>query len=134
MLFRSQIARGFRIAELDLDAAADPRAALKQALDFEDLIPGSIVRAPLTAADQALGYTGGTVTQMSIRSVNFARREVEAVDIQADYTRKLSLGEVRVYAVADGEAAGAPAEEQARVATAIFTTISGIAAGLQTAG
>lgn len=28
-----QIARGFRIAELDLDAAADPRAALKQALN-----------------------------------------------------------------------------------------------------
>ncbi len=33
-----------------------------------------------------------------------------------------------------GEAAAAPADELARVATAIFTTISGIAAGLQTAG
>lgn len=74
--------------------------SLQQQLDFEDLVPGAIVRAPLTPADQALGYTGGVITQMSLRSVNFARREVEAFDVQADYTRKTTIGEIRAYVVA----------------------------------
>lgn len=72
----------------------------QQLFDFEDALPGVLVRAPLTPADQALGYTGGVVTRINADAVNFARREVEAVDFQADYTRKTALGEFHVYAVA----------------------------------
>jgi outer membrane receptor protein involved in Fe transport len=74
--------------------------SFQQMLDFEDQIPGYIARAPLTPADQALGYTGGVVTMLSIRSINFARREVEAFDVQADYTRKTTIGEFRAYSIA----------------------------------
>lgn len=74
--------------------------SLQQALSNEDALPGVIVRAPLTAADQAAGYTGGAVTRVYLNGINIARREVEAVDIQADYTRKTMLGEFRAYAAA----------------------------------
>ncbi len=73
---------------------------LSQAFFYEDALPGLITRAPLTPADQALGYTGGVVQALDLRSVNIARRKVEAVDVQADYTRKFSLGEFRFYGVA----------------------------------
>ncbi len=71
-----------------------------QLFAFEDLFPGEIVRAPLTAADQALGYTGGVVVSYTLRANNIARRVVEAVDIQVDYTRKTSFGEFHAYAIA----------------------------------
>jgi iron complex outermembrane receptor protein len=74
--------------------------ANQQLLDYEEVLPGLVVRAPLTAADQVAGYTGGVITQLNTASVNVARRVVEAVDFQADYTRKTSLGEFHGYAVA----------------------------------
>ncbi len=74
--------------------------SIQQVFDFEDALPGLVTRAPLTPADQALGYTGGVVQAVDDRVVNFARRKVEAVDVQADYTRKFSLGEFRFYGVA----------------------------------
>lgn len=72
-----------------------------QLFAVEDLFPGEIVRAPLTPADQALGYTGGVVTAFSIaRAQNIARKVVEAVDFQLDYTRQTPLGEFQVSTVA----------------------------------
>lgn len=72
----------------------------QQLFDFEDVLPGVLVRAPLTPADQAFGYTGGVVTGIKATALNFARREVEAVDVQADYTRKTTWGEFNAYAIA----------------------------------
>lgn len=73
---------------------------IQQIFLTEDFLPGLITRAPLTPADQALGYTGGVVTQVDARFTNIARRKVEAVDLQADYTRKFALGEFHFYGVA----------------------------------
>lgn len=73
----------------------------QQLIDYEDsLATGSIVRAPLTAADAAAGYTGGVITAMTNLARNIARREVEAIDFQADYNRKTVMGEFSIYAVA----------------------------------
>jgi iron complex outermembrane receptor protein len=73
----------------------------QQQLDFEDYFPGMIGRAALTDADRALGYTGGAITAFNSGTVNLARKEVTAYDIQLDYTRKTAaLGEFRLYALA----------------------------------
>jgi len=73
----------------------------QQLLNAEDSLPaGSVVRDPLTPADQALGYTGGVITLLNEGFINVARRKVEAVDFQADYNRKTSIGEFHGYAVA----------------------------------
>ncbi len=61
-------------------------------IDLEDNFPGAIVRNPLTPADQALGYTGGTIRELNTGFVNIAHSLVEAVDIQADYTWETRLG------------------------------------------
>jgi iron complex outermembrane recepter protein len=72
-----------RIAKRDEMSSLAPQTALEN----EDLLPGSIVRAPLTAADQALGYTGGEIQSISTQLMNFARKQVEAWDFQVDYKR-----------------------------------------------
>lgn len=70
-------------------------------LAYEDRLPGLIVRAPLTPADQALGYTGGVITQMDFRAFNLAGKRVTAWDFQVDYTWKTSSwGEFQAYATA----------------------------------
>ena len=70
-------------------------------LDLEALFPDRVVRAPLSAADQALGYTGGVITQLNLRSLNLAGKRLEAWDVQADYTWKPGdWGEFQAYAVA----------------------------------
>lgn len=67
---------------------------------YEDLFPGRVTRSALTAGDQALGYTGGVITQINASMLNFARREVEAVDFQLDYTKATGWGEFHPYVVA----------------------------------
>jgi iron complex outermembrane receptor protein len=70
-------------------------------IDQEDALPGRVVRAPLTPADQALGYTGGLITLVNTSSANLSRKIVEAWDVQVDYTWKTaSFGEFEAYAVA----------------------------------
>jgi len=74
---------------------------ISQTLDYEDQLPGRIVRAPLTAQDQTLGYTGGAITQIDFRTLNIAGKRVTAWDFQADYTWKtVSWGEFQSYASA----------------------------------
>ncbi|WP_174273609.1 TonB-dependent receptor [Sphingomonas bacterium] len=51
-----------------------------------DRYPGRVVRAPLTAADTALGYTGGAFTSFNVTQINLFKSYVTAVDFQADYT------------------------------------------------
>ncbi len=61
-------------------------------LDLEDDFPGAVVRNELTAADAALGYTGGTIRVFRSGNVNIARSLMEALDIQADYSWETRLG------------------------------------------
>jgi len=75
--------------------------SVQQFLDFEDRVPGRVVRAPLTAADQALGYTGGVLQQFVTTTMNIAGKRVTAYDFQADYTLKTATrGEFQAYASA----------------------------------
>ena len=70
-------------------------------VNLEDIFPNRIQRAPLTAQDQALGYTGGAITQIDLRDMNLAGKWIEAWDLQADYTWKTEgVGEFQAYAVA----------------------------------
>ncbi|WP_343616397.1 TonB-dependent receptor [Novosphingobium sp.] len=55
----------------------------------EDLYPGRVTRAPLTAADIAKGYTGGVIEQVDISSLQEGRTVIDAIDGQASY--RLSL-------------------------------------------
>jgi hypothetical protein len=72
----------------------------QQLFDFEDFIPGSVVRDPLTPQDQALGYTGGRVISLGTNLRNLAQREIVAYDLQADYELQSSaLGQFRLYAL-----------------------------------
>ncbi|MBP8256952.1 MAG: TonB-dependent receptor, partial [Opitutaceae bacterium] len=73
----------------------------QQAFDLEDAYPNRVVRAPLTAQDSALGYTGGVVTQLSQRSLNISGKKLASWDVQADYTwRSASLGEFQLSVMA----------------------------------
>lgn len=54
-------------------------------LAYESLFPSRITRAPLTAQDQALGYTGGVITALDDTLTNIAGTTVKAIDIQLDY-------------------------------------------------
>lgn len=74
---------------------------IPSAIDLEDLVPGRVTRAPLTAADAALGYTGGVITAVDITFLNLAKTDLAAWDLQFDYTWKhASAGEFNLYAVA----------------------------------
>lgn len=60
-------------------------------LEHEDLFPGRVVRAPLTDADRAKGYTGGVVTSLDTSAFIIGETISEMVDFQFDYriaTRK----------------------------------------------
>ncbi len=61
-------------------------------LNLEDDFPGTIVRNELTAADAALGYTGGTIRIFNGGNVNIAKSLAEAFDIQADYSWETRFG------------------------------------------
>ncbi len=69
-------------------------------IDLEDSFPGAIVRNPLTPADQALGYTGGTIRELKAGNVNIAHSLMEAVDLQADYTWQTRLGAFAAHVIA----------------------------------
>ncbi len=60
-------------------------------LDHEDLYPERVIRAPLTDADRARGYTAGVVTSLDTSAFSIGETISEAVDFQFDYriaTRK----------------------------------------------
>ena len=54
-------------------------------LDHEDLYPGRVVRAALTDADRAKGYTAGVITGLNATSLSVGETISEAVDFQLDY-------------------------------------------------
>ena len=75
-------------------------------VDFEDSVPGTVTRAPLTPEDEALGYTGGAVVAIDVAALNVASSKVEAYDFQVNYEwRTAQFGEFELYAVATRQSA-----------------------------
>ena len=54
-------------------------------LDHEDLYPGRVTRAALTADDRAKGYTAGVITGLNATSLSVGKTISQAVDFQLDY-------------------------------------------------
>lgn len=54
-------------------------------LAAEARYPDRVIRAPVTEADKAQGFTVGPVTAFDMTLINAGRTEVEAVDLQADW-------------------------------------------------
>ena len=69
---------------------------LEYFIDNEALYPGRIMRAPLTAADAALGHTGGKITHIDASSLQIGRAMVQAVDLALDYVNSSDLGTFHV--------------------------------------
>jgi outer membrane receptor protein involved in Fe transport len=54
-------------------------------LAAEHRYPGRVIRAPLTDADRAAGYTVGRITALDMTLINSGRTKVEAVDAKLDW-------------------------------------------------
>jgi len=59
--------------------------------------PGRIVRAPLTAADIARGYTGGAIVQIDTGALNSGRSVFQAVDLDFAYSHDFGRNSVAAY-------------------------------------
>lgn len=76
-------------------------APVEDILEHPERYPGRLVRAPLTAEDMKLGYTGGIITYLNITDINLFKSSVSAVDYRLDYTIGAgSVGSFHVYAAA----------------------------------
>ena len=74
--------------------------SLDTLLAFEDQFSDRIGRAPLTPEDEALGFTGGQIVFLDLSLLNFARSEVEAYDMQIDYSWEIDgLGQFQAFAI-----------------------------------
>ena len=72
----------------------------QEIFDFEDQFPGRIERAPLTAEDEALGYTGGSVTRLDATLLNLELTTVESIDFQIDqFFETDRWGDFRLYGI-----------------------------------
>ncbi|WP_156035853.1 TonB-dependent receptor [Caulobacter sp. UNC358MFTsu5.1] len=78
------------ITEVDADS-------IGYILAHEALYPSRVVRAPLTDADRAKGYTVGAVTYLDATMMNVGRSIAETVDVSGEYRRRLAGGEVSAY-------------------------------------
>lgn len=68
-------------------------------LAHESEFPGRVIRAPLSDADRAKGYTVGPVTIIDTTLFNVGKTIVEAVDVQLDYSIPTeTIGDFRVHA------------------------------------
>lgn len=82
--------------EIDLFAYGD----IQFFLDNEELYPGRIQRTPLTAADQALGYTGGKITYLNVGPLTGSSR-LQTLDFALSYDRRLGGGTLHLRADGD---------------------------------
>lgn len=72
----------------------------QEIIDFEDLFPERIERAPLEA-NAPPGFTAGPIISLDKSLLNLARTKVEAFDFQLNYRRSLgTMGELEFYSVA----------------------------------
>jgi hypothetical protein len=74
---------------------ADPD--LNLILANEDLWPQRVIRAPLTDADRALGYTGGAIMQIDARGLSVADVDVTSIDARLDWHMPFADGMLRAY-------------------------------------
>jgi outer membrane receptor protein involved in Fe transport len=65
------------------DTSAVPAA--NDILNFPQDYPGRLERAPLTAADQAAGYTAGAITRLNVSRINLASVWQNGFDIRSSY-------------------------------------------------
>ena len=91
---------GPRLA-IDFSRIREPNGVLDLSpqivLDNEDFWPQRVTRAPLTAADRALGYTAGPVIMLDTRAMNGAALEVAAIDAHAEWPLRFLRGRLRLY-------------------------------------
>jgi hypothetical protein len=59
----------------------------------ETVLTDRIVRAPLTAADIALGYTGGVVTQLDTAALNIGRTTIDTFDLALYYSFEIGAAD-----------------------------------------
>ena len=65
----------------------------------EGEFPDRVIRAPLTAADRAKGYSGGIVTAIDTTRLNVGKTVVEAIDFQLSYRIPTdTIGDFRLHA------------------------------------
>ncbi|TRW14407.1 TonB-dependent receptor [Glacieibacterium frigidum] len=66
--------------------------------------PRRVIRGPLTAADRALGFTGGPIQTLDFSLLNLGRTRIDAVDVTLDYPFELPrLGGFTAYLKATWE-------------------------------
>lgn len=66
----------------------------------EDRLPGTVIRAPLTDADRAKGYTGGKILEVRDLNENSGASLVEALDMTAQHDLDLVGGRLSLSATA----------------------------------
>jgi outer membrane receptor protein involved in Fe transport len=66
----------------------------------EDRYPGAVVRAPLTDADRAKGYTGGKILEVHDLNENSGSSLIQAVDMTAQHDLSLAGGRLSLSATA----------------------------------
>lgn len=99
---------------------------LTDLLNNPDLFPGRVIRAPLTPADAAKGYTGGEFISINTAQINLFRSRVSSYDFQADYDFKVGgLGDIHLY----GAATYQPELKRQLSATQSFVNRAGFADG-----
>ncbi|MBO9543613.1 TonB-dependent receptor [Caulobacter sp.] len=66
----------------------------------EDRLPGTVIRAPLTDADRARGYTGGKILEVRDLNENSGSSLIQAVDMTAQHDLDLAGGRLSLSATA----------------------------------
>jgi hypothetical protein len=66
-------------------------------IDHEATYPGRVTRAPLSAADAALGYTGGKIIAIDASYLQIGQSLIQTLDFNLDYLRPTSIGAFHVY-------------------------------------
>ncbi|HKX77685.1 MAG TPA: TonB-dependent receptor [Novosphingobium sp.] len=72
-------------------------------VDRESSMPGRVKRAPLTAADAALGYTGGEILSVDGTYLANGSKLAKTIDFSADFVQKFTLGDLHIFAQASWE-------------------------------
>jgi len=66
---------------------------LQDLIDYPNLFPNAVTRAPPTAQDQANGYLG-VITQIDQRYTNYGDYKVAGADLDVRYTLKTAMGDI----------------------------------------
>jgi outer membrane receptor protein involved in Fe transport len=66
-------------------------------VDHEAVYPDRVVRAPLTSADAAKGYTAGQILSIDASSLQNSRSNQQFIDLSATYDHPLRGGRLRLY-------------------------------------